>query len=198
MASNPLIRSAAPPVGPSAPEVRTSNRLIAQKAMAGTGEAGSASRRLAPAAPAAFLSVAAALIHLWVAPQHLEQWWAYGAFFFAVAVGQGIFGLLLLRRPAAGLVFAAIWANLAVVVLYVVERTAGLPVWLQPAGASADHSHGEDLATMNYLGTASSVVEVGLIVLLATMLPGTYRRLAMNGLMTVGLVLWGLRLAGVL
>ena len=34
---------------------------------------------------AAALSLAAALVHLWVAPGHFELWWGYGAFFLAAA-----------------------------------------------------------------------------------------------------------------
>ncbi len=29
----------------------------------------------------AALSLLAALIHLWVMPEHFEEWWGYGAFF---------------------------------------------------------------------------------------------------------------------
>ena len=29
---------------------------------------------------AAALSLLAALIHLWVTPEHFEEWWGYGAF----------------------------------------------------------------------------------------------------------------------
>ena len=43
------------------------------------------------------LSVAAALVHLWATPAHLLDWWAYGAFFLAVALCQGAFAVLLLR-----------------------------------------------------------------------------------------------------
>ena len=35
------------------------------------------------------LSVAAALVHLWATPAHLLDWWAYGAFFLAVAARHG-------------------------------------------------------------------------------------------------------------
>ena len=38
---------------------------------------------------AAALSLLAATIHLWVAPDHLEEWWGYGAFFVVLATAQG-------------------------------------------------------------------------------------------------------------
>lgn len=201
MASNPLIRSVGPNRGESAPNLRTTNPLIRAEAVRGAGHSGgvaSGLRRVEPAVPAAALAIAAGLVHLWVAPQHLASWWAYGAFFLAIAIGQAGLGLVLLRRPAPGAVFAALWINLAIVVTYVVERTAGLPTWLQPGGSDTGHSNGDNAATMDAFGTAASVAEIGLIVLLAAMLPGLYRRLTMNGLMVVGVVLWGLRLAGLL
>ena len=37
---------------------------------------------------AAALSLLAALIHLWVMPEHFEEWWGYGAFFFVAAAVQ--------------------------------------------------------------------------------------------------------------
>ena len=37
---------------------------------------------------AAALSLLAALIHLWVTPEHLEEWWGYGAFFLVTALAQ--------------------------------------------------------------------------------------------------------------
>jgi hypothetical protein len=37
---------------------------------------------------AASLSLAAALIHLWVMPEHFEEWWGYGTFFLATAAAQ--------------------------------------------------------------------------------------------------------------
>ncbi len=39
---------------------------------------------------AAALSLVAALEHLWVVPQHFEEWWGYGAFFLASAVAQAL------------------------------------------------------------------------------------------------------------
>ncbi|MDQ3892310.1 MAG: hypothetical protein M3274_05380, partial [Actinomycetota bacterium] len=44
-------------------------------------------------------SLSAALIHLWVIPEHFEEWWGYGAFFLISAVAQGAYGAALLRWP---------------------------------------------------------------------------------------------------
>jgi hypothetical protein len=40
---------------------------------------------------AALLSLAAALIHLWAAPEHFREWWGYGVFFLSAASAQAIF-----------------------------------------------------------------------------------------------------------
>jgi len=48
---------------------------------------------------AAALSLLAAIIHLWVMPEHFEEWWGYGTFFLVVALAQGLYALFLLGRP---------------------------------------------------------------------------------------------------
>ena len=34
------------------------------------------------------LSLVAGPVHLWVMPEHFEEWWGYGAFFFVAAAAQ--------------------------------------------------------------------------------------------------------------
>jgi hypothetical protein len=36
----------------------------------------------------AALSLIAGLIHLWVVPEHFEEWWGYGVFFLVAALAQ--------------------------------------------------------------------------------------------------------------
>src|SRR5215210_8735817 len=82
----------------------------------------------AAAGAAAGLSLAAALIHLWVAAEHYEEWWGYGAFFLAAALSQGLGGVFILRWPERQAVpLVGIWGNLAIVALYVLTRTRGEP-----------------------------------------------------------------------
>ena len=57
---------------------------------------------------AAALSLVAALVHLWVTPEHLEEWWGYGAFFVVLAVAQGLCALVLLRRPSRPLLLLGV------------------------------------------------------------------------------------------
>ena len=62
----------------------------------------SAIDRPIPAVPslpavAAGLSVFAAAIHIWVVPEHLQEWWGYGAFFLVLAAAQALYAGLILR-----------------------------------------------------------------------------------------------------
>ena len=51
---------------------------------------------------AATLSVLAAVIHVWVMPEHFAEWWGYGAFFLVAAVAQALYAVLLLRGASVG------------------------------------------------------------------------------------------------
>lgn len=144
--------------------------------------------RLDAALFAAALSLGAALIHLWVVPEHAFAWWAYGAFFITVALAQGLLGVALLRWPGRWVALAGIAGNLAVVAMYVLSRTSGIP--LGPHAGRPEEAGALDMAA-----TASEVV---VIVLLVGMLDGPYRRAVVNALLVLGLAVWSLRLAGVM
>jgi hypothetical protein len=81
--------------------------------------------------PVAVLRAAAALsllvraVHLWVVPEHLVEWWGYGAFFLVLAVAQGLYALVLLRRPSRPLLLLGVGGNLAVTILWLVTRPRG-------------------------------------------------------------------------
>jgi hypothetical protein len=89
-------------------------------------------RILYPAA--ALLSVVAALAHLWAMPEHFREWWGYGAFFLVVALAQGLYGLGLLRWPSRALFVAGLAGNLAVLGLFGVVHTRGIPFFGPHAG----------------------------------------------------------------
>src|SRR5215208_6243791 len=48
---------------------------------------------------AAALSLLAALVHLWVTPEHFEEWWGYGAFFVMAAAAQILYVPIVLLLP---------------------------------------------------------------------------------------------------
>lgn len=83
---------------------------------------------------AAALSLLAALIHLWVMPEHFGEWWGYGTFFLATAISQGAYGAALLRWPHQLLLLLGTGGNLLIVVLYLVTRTVGVPIFGPHAG----------------------------------------------------------------
>src|SRR3954466_2125622 len=77
---------------------------------------------------AALLSCVAAYVHLVYTRSHWQEWWAYGAFFLACAVGQALFSLLVLRWRAPWLLLAGIAGNVAIAGMYLLSRTDGPPL----------------------------------------------------------------------
>lgn len=154
------------------------------------GEAAEASQAgvAAPVYAAVTLSLVAALIHLWVAPVHFEVWWGYGAFFLAAASAQGLFAVALLRWPGWTLSLAGIFGNLAIVALYIVTRTSGVP--FGPHATRAEEAGILDMTT--------TAVELATMVVLLSLLGGRARGVAVNAVLLVGLGIWVLRLAGFL
>jgi hypothetical protein len=115
------------------------------------------------------LSLIAALIHLWVMPEHIEEWWGYGTFFFVCALAQVLLALGLLRRPSRLLLLLGAGGNLAIVILWLVTRTAGIPL-LGP--------HAGEVEGVGVLDLACTLAEVGIVAGLGA--------LAMRGLSTEG------------
>lgn len=139
---------------------------------------------------AAGLSLVAGLVHGAVTPDHLSEWWGYGLFFFSAALAQGGYGLLLLLRPwrydeTGGLrpdedpsarqsdrvaYQVGVAGNAAVVALYVVTRTVGIPFFGPEAG---------EVEPVTPVGLLSKGLELALIGCLMAMLrrsPGSARR----------------------
>lgn len=136
----------------------------------------------------AALSGLAAGIHLSVAPEHFDEWWGYGMFFLVAAVGECALVLLLALRPRSWVIQAGIWTSLATMLMYLVSRTAGIP--LGPAKGSVE--------TVDLPGLAATAAEGGLIVVLCLLLAGRERRWTLNVLGLIGVALWLAALAGAL
>ena len=165
--------------------------------MAAPTTAKAAVEGIAPAAyAAAGLSVVAALIHLWVAPEHLGHWWGYGAFFLIAAFAQGLASVLVLRFPKSKpVLLAGIAGNLLIVVLYVISSTWGMPFGASWVPLDPTVAHLEDT---ELLGMTATAAEVGIVISLAALLDGASRRFAINALLLAGASLWALRLTGIL
>ena len=141
------------------------------------------------AAPvAAFLSIGAGYVHLAYTDSHWDAWWAYGLFFLATGVGQLLYAPLVLRWPKPWVIGVGIVGNLAIVGMYILSRTEGIP--MGPHEGVVERAAPIDLAT-----TAG---EIALVVVLLLMVTSTVRRLLLNAMLVTGLALWALRFAGVL
>jgi hypothetical protein len=148
--------------------------------------AAGAVRGLGPAAAAAAgLSLLTAWVHLAYTASHWQDWWAYGLFFLATGAFQALCVPAIVHRPrAAPVALAAIAGNLAIVGMYVLSRTAGVP--LGPHTGVVEEAGAIDLGV--------TAAEIGIVVCLVTLLGARKRRLVFDVLLAAGAVLWLLRL----
>lgn len=117
------------------------------------------------------LSIFAGLIHGVVTPEHFEEWWGYGAFFLVAALAQVFYGMLLLMLPWAydetGAALGAeadrrtttfcvvgILGNVAIVALWIVTRTIGIPIFGPAAG---------EVEPVTTISIVSKLIEVALV-----------------------------------
>ena len=133
----------------------------------------------------AALSLVAALIHLWASPEHFEEWWRYGTFFSVAATAQVLYVPLVLLRPTRMVLLLGIGGNLAIVVLYLLTRTAGIPLFGPGAG---------EVEGVGFMDVCATTSEVGIAVALGAALlrettPERRRVILLFG--AVGLVLVG-------
>ncbi len=106
---------------------------------------------------AANLSLIAALIHAWMGPEHLEEWWGYGLFFLASAVFQAGYAVAVVRRPTPALLRLGIVVNLAIIVLWAWTRTIGIPLFGPHAG---------EVEAVGAIDIVSKLAEAGVVALL--------------------------------
>jgi hypothetical protein len=77
----------------------------------------------------AVLAAASGVIHIEAAIAHTSHWWLFGVFFAGLAYAQLGWALVVYRgRRDARLLDAAIYVSLAVVGIWLLSRTVGLPV----------------------------------------------------------------------
>lgn len=135
---------------------------------------------------AAALSLLAGWSHMAYLGTHFHQWWAYGVFFAAAGAGQAAFAAVLLRWPRASVALIAIVGNLAIIMMYVISRTVGVP--LGPDAHVVEYGSAPDLLT-----TAAEVV---LVCVLLALVEARTRRLVMGMLVVATLALAAMRLTG--
>ena len=110
---------------------------------------------------AATLSLVAALIHAWVMPEHFDEWWGYGTFFFVVALAQWFYALALLRWPRQPTFLLGILGHLAIIGLYIVTRTAGIPLFGPHAG---------EVEEIGVVDITSKLAELALVISLVALM----------------------------
>jgi hypothetical protein len=103
---------------------------------------------------AAALSLLAGLVHLWVTPEHFEEWWGYGAFFVVAAAAQLLYAPTVLIWPSRTVLLGGIAGNLAIVALYLLTRTAGIPLFGPEAGEVEGFGFLDVCATASEAGIA--------------------------------------------
>lgn len=110
---------------------------------------------------AAALSLVAALIHILAMPEHFDEWWGYGTFFLVVALAQWFYPLALLRWPRRPTCLLGILGNLAIIGLYIVTRTAGIPLFGPHAGEVED---------IGVVDLTSKLAELALVIILVALM----------------------------
>ena len=129
-------------------------------------------------------------------PEHLEEWWAYGAFFLACAVWQGLFGVMILHWPESpAILLAGIVGNLLIVAMYMISRTWGMPLGPDWRLFSPDVAHMENAEMLGMFATAA---ELGIAFVCVALLDGAYRKPVINVLLFLGIAVWVLRITEVL
>ena len=103
---------------------------------------------------AAALSLLAGLIHLWVTPEHFEEWRGYGAFFLVAAAAQILYVPIVLLWPTRIILLGGIMGNLAIVGLYLLTRTVGIPFFGPEAGEVEGFGFVDVCATASEVGIA--------------------------------------------
>jgi hypothetical protein len=117
-------------------------------------------RPTVPVLVAALLSLVAASVHTLVCPEHFHEALLYGGFFAVAAAAQLAWVGLVLWRPSRRLLTVGLLANLAVVLLWAVTRTVGIP--FGPEAGTVEAIEGLDIV--------ATVGEVGIVVCCAWLL----------------------------
>lgn len=95
------------------------------------------------------------MIHFAVLSDHFEEYWAYGVFFAVVAWLQVLWPILLLLRPSPALLISGATGNAAVIAVWVISRTAGVP--LGPGSGVAEPAQFIDILATVYEGLIVAV-----------------------------------------
>ncbi len=85
-----------------------------------------------PLVIASVATAGSALVHFAVAPEHFAEWWGFGLFFVLCAEVQLGWALLLGRIRSKRMLAVGIAGSLALVAVWALSRTTGLPFGPEP------------------------------------------------------------------
>lgn len=154
-------------------------------------------RRLAVDAAIA-LAVAAALAQAVSAPEHWRWWPASGVFFVVIGVAQAALAVALFRKPVRDPILAVgVWGTVAVIGVYVVSRTTGIPFAPPVLAHGARWVPGRSIVpgVGRYVGALdifTLATEIVLVLVLTGLMTRVLRQRMVTHLMWIGLVMWAL------
>ncbi|MEO6714193.1 MAG: hypothetical protein ABIM89_12295 [Mycobacteriales bacterium] len=122
--------STAPPAPPPHPATAAAAGTPAPAASGGADLAQPSCSALGDAVRiAAGLSLTAGVVHAIATVDHFSHYWLYGVFFMVVTYGQVLWGIALWRnRASARALRIGAYANVAIVAVWVLSRTVGVPI----------------------------------------------------------------------
>lgn len=126
--------------------------------------------------------------HLLAALDHLDHDPRFAGFFLAVGVAQIGLAPYPGRPPRPGRVGVALGSTVALLLLYLASRTVVLEL-----GPHADRPEAPDL-----LGTLAVLSELVALAALPALLPPRRRRVAVNGVLVIGVAVWLAWFAGLI
>lgn len=104
----------------------------------------------------AFASFIAAAIHGAVVPHHLQEAWLFGLFFLVTAGLQLWWGIAVQRDASPRLLAAGAAGSALLAALWIVSRTAGLPIGVQPWRPEA-------VGAIDVVATAAEILIVAVV-----------------------------------
>jgi hypothetical protein len=111
----------------------------------------------------ALLSLAAGAIHASVSAEHFREAFVFGAFFLAASTAQAGWAVLVVARPNRTVLVAGVVGNAAVIILWMLTRTVGVPIGPEPWQPEA----------VGRLDVISTLLELALVIGAARLLART-------------------------